>query len=162
MFKYLHCWAGGWKLFSETLAINGLTNLLVTGVVHLKLWIYNDTLITHNGMDLHPLKPIKMHPVTVCTVTGHGNMATGPDPETTDMPGITHFIISYQCPVTECPPSQFPSQDPYINIAFYWYRNFIRKSHYGDKRVIRLCYLHNGDSHTGKMASLYWISPLNS
>ena len=34
-----------------------------------------------------------------------------------------------------------------------------RKSHCGDKTVVR-SYLHNGISYTGKMASLYWISPL--
>ena len=34
------------------------------------------------------------------------------------------------------------------------------KSHWRDKMVIRLSYLHNGISYTGKMASLYWISPL--
>ena len=32
-----------------------------------------------------------------------------------------------------------------------------RKSHCGDKRVVRSSYLHNGISYTGKMASLYWI-----
>ena len=36
-----------------------------------------------------------------------------------------------------------------------------RKSHSGDKRVIRSSYLHNGISYTGEMASLYWISPRN-
>ena len=34
-----------------------------------------------------------------------------------------------------------------------------RKSHYGDKMVVRLSYLHNGISYTVKMTSLYWISP---
>ena len=34
-----------------------------------------------------------------------------------------------------------------------------RKSHCGDKTVVRLSYLHNGISYTGKMASLYWFSP---
>ena len=32
-----------------------------------------------------------------------------------------------------------------------------RKSHCGDKRILRPSYLHNGISYTGKMASLYWI-----
>ena len=35
-----------------------------------------------------------------------------------------------------------------------------RKSHCGDKRVVRLSYLHNGNSYTGKMASLYWVRAL--
>ena len=32
-----------------------------------------------------------------------------------------------------------------------------RKSHCGDKTILRLPYLHNGISYTDKMASLYWI-----
>ena len=32
-----------------------------------------------------------------------------------------------------------------------------RKSHCGDKRILRPSYLHNGISFTGKMTSLYWI-----
>ena len=34
-----------------------------------------------------------------------------------------------------------------------------RKSHCGDKTILRPSYLHNGISYTGKMASLYWIGP---
>ena len=43
-----------------------------------------------------------------------------------------------------------------IKMPSYQYR----KSHYGDKMVVRSSNLHNGISYTGKMASLYWISPL--
>ena len=32
-----------------------------------------------------------------------------------------------------------------------------RKSHCGDKTVVRSSYLHNGISYTGKITSLYWI-----
>ena len=32
-----------------------------------------------------------------------------------------------------------------------------RKSHCGDKTILRSSYLHNGISYTGKMTSLYWI-----
>ena len=32
-----------------------------------------------------------------------------------------------------------------------------RKSHCGDKTVVRSSYLHNGISYIGKMSSLYWI-----
>ena len=32
-----------------------------------------------------------------------------------------------------------------------------RKSHCGDKRVVRSSYLHSGISYSGKMTSLYWI-----
>ena len=34
-----------------------------------------------------------------------------------------------------------------------------RKSHCGDKTIVRSSYPHNGISNTSKMASLYWISP---
>ena len=34
-----------------------------------------------------------------------------------------------------------------------------RKSHCGDKTVVRSSYLHYGISYTGKMTSLYWFSP---
>ena len=43
----------------------------------------------------------------------------------------------------------------YKNILSYPYK----KSHYGDKTVIRSFNLHNGVSYMGKMASLYQISP---
>ena len=35
-----------------------------------------------------------------------------------------------------------------------------RKSHCGDKNILRPSYLHNGISYTGKMTSLYWIMGL--
>ena len=35
-----------------------------------------------------------------------------------------------------------------------------RKSHCGDKTILRPSYLHNGISHTGKTTSLYWIRAL--
>ena len=37
-----------------------------------------------------------------------------------------------------------------------------RKSHCGDKTVVRSSYLHNGISYTGKMTSLYWIRALHT
>ena len=40
-----------------------------------------------------------------------------------------------------------------IKMSSYQYR----KSHRGDKKVVRSSYLHNGISYTGKMSSLYWI-----
>ena len=41
-----------------------------------------------------------------------------------------------------------------INMTSYQYR----KSHCGDKMIVKSSYLHNGISFTGKMTSLYWIS----
>ena len=47
-------------------------------------------------------------------------------------------------------------QGPWFNIKIPSYQ--YRKSHCGDKLVVRPSYLHNGISYTGKMASLYWIT----
>ena len=44
---------------------------------------------------------------------------------------------------------------PWFNIKMSSYQ--YRKSHYGDKTVVRSSYLHNGISFTGKMTYLYWI-----
>ena len=45
-----------------------------------------------------------------------------------------------------------------INISSYQHK----KSHCGDKSVVRSSYLHNGISYTGKMSSLYWIGALDA
>ena len=47
----------------------------------------------------------------------------------------------------------------WINIKMSSYQ--YRKSHCGDKTILRPSYLHNGISYTGKMTSLYWIRALN-
>ena len=44
-----------------------------------------------------------------------------------------------------------------IKIPSYQYR----KSHCGDKKILRPSYLHSGISYTGKMTSLYWIRDLD-
>ena len=44
---------------------------------------------------------------------------------------------------------------PWFNIKMPSYQ--YRKSHCGDKTVVRSSYLHNGISYTSKMSSLYWI-----
>ena len=44
---------------------------------------------------------------------------------------------------------------PWFNIKMSSYQ--YRKSHCGDKTVVRSSYLHNEISYTGKMTSLYWI-----
>ena len=45
-----------------------------------------------------------------------------------------------------------------VKMASYQYR----KSHCGDKTILRPSYLHNGISYTGKKTSLYWIRALLS
>ena len=44
---------------------------------------------------------------------------------------------------------------PWFNIKMTSYQ--YRKSHCGDKTILRPSYLHNGISYTDKMTSLYWI-----
>ena len=45
----------------------------------------------------------------------------------------------------------------WFNIEMLSYQ--YRKSHCGDKTILRPSYIHNGTSYTGKTTSLYWISP---
>ena len=45
-------------------------------------------------------------------------------------------------------------QGPWFNIKMSSYQ--YRKSHCGDKTILRSSYLHNGIPYTGKMTSLYW------
>ena len=51
-----------------------------------------------------------------------------------------------------------PEAGPWFNIKMSSYQ--YRKSHCGDKTVVRSSYLHNGISYTGKTTSLYWIRAL--
>ena len=46
----------------------------------------------------------------------------------------------------------------WFNIKMLSYQ--YRKSHCGDKTILRPSYLHNGVSYTGKTTSLYWIRAL--
>ena len=48
---------------------------------------------------------------------------------------------------------------PWFNIKMSSYQ--YRKSHCGDKTILRPSYLHNGISYTGKTTSLYWIGTLH-
>ena len=48
-----------------------------------------------------------------------------------------------------------PWSGPRFNIKMTSYQ--YRKSHCGDKTILRPSYLHNGISYTGKTTSLYWI-----
>ena len=48
---------------------------------------------------------------------------------------------------------------PQFNIKMSSYQ--YRKSHCGDKTVVRSSCLHNGISYTGKVSSLYWIGALD-
>ena len=52
------------------------------------------------------------------------------------------------------------SPGPRFNIKMTSYQ--YRKSHCGNKTVVRSSYLHKGISYTGKMSSLYWIGALDA
>ena len=62
---------------------------------------------------------------------------------------LTPQYTSYKNPWGQCTPG------PWFNIEMSSYQ--YRKSHCGDKTVVRSSYLHNGISYTGEMSSLYWI-----
>ena len=62
--------------------------------------------------------------------------------------------------LTMAPRVTYPIPGPWFNIKIP--SNQYRKSHCGDKTVLRSSYLHNGISYAGKTASLYWIGALIS
>ena len=75
-------------------------------------------------------------------------------------------VMGLECGPTACVNHQFtvtsqawhgdPQQPgPWFNIKMSSHQ--YRKSHCGDKTILRPSYLHNGISYTGKMTSLYWI-----
>ena len=64
----------------------------------------------------------------------------------------TYPVYSISCLLTTCP---YKEPGPRFNIKMISYQ--WRKSHCGDKTILRPSYLHNGISYTGKMTSLYWI-----
>ena len=72
--------------------------------------------------------------------------------------GISHGKIQW---FVKTMPQTFFYEDfpvPWFNIKMPSCQ--YRKSHCGDKTVIRSSYLHHGISYTGKMISLYWIRAL--
>ena len=66
------------------------------------------------------------------------------------------ITFSQGCRSEPCLHSLWPG--PWFNIKMTSYQ--YRKSHCGDKTILRPSYLHNGISYTGKTTSLYWIRPL--
>ena len=73
---------------------------------------------------------------------------------------ITGHVTEVTCPVidraqSELTQSKIQKTGGWINIKMPSYQ--YRKSHCGDKTILRPSYLHNGISHTGKTTSLHWI-----
>ena len=63
------------------------------------------------------------------------------------------FRAHWKSPFTAWMAGKCPGPRFNIKMTSYQYR----KSHCGDKTILRLSYLHNGISYTGKTTSLYWI-----
>ena len=62
-----------------------------------------------------------------------------------------HQSLKWKGCQDDCPGPRFN-----IKMSSYQYR----KSHCGDKTILRPSYLHNGISYTGKMTSWYWVRAL--
>ena len=67
----------------------------------------------------------------------------------------TQWFSAKCSPLTPITGQRGRNTGPRFNIKMSSYQ--YRKSHCGDKTVVRSSYLHNGISYTGKMSSLYWI-----
>ena len=79
----------------------------------------------------------------------------------TELPAVRWFVImgdlsSSPKGVYWTRPEAFRAPIQYKMTSYQY-----RKSHCGDKRVLRPSYLHNGISYSGKMTSLYWIKAQN-
>ena len=83
---------------------------------------------------------------------------------------LSHLILSYITYMHQCivywhimpilTHKHKGTPGPWFNIKMSSYQ--YRKSHCGDKTVVRSSYLHNGISYTDKMTSLYWIRALGT
>ena len=65
------------------------------------------------------------------------------------------MVNGWWCDPCDRVPLQGMGPGGWFNIKMTSYQ--YRKSHCGDKTILRPSYLHNGISYTGKMSSLYWI-----
>ena len=70
--------------------------------------------------------------------------------------GVVWYWTAFDVFQKEAQYTEWPG--PWFNIKMPSYQ--YRKSHCGDKTVVRSSYLHNGISYTGKMTSSYWIRAL--
>ena len=69
---------------------------------------------------------------------------------------VLYILYQLQSTLERSPPPVVPGGWFNIKMSSYQYR----KSHRGDKTVVRSSYLHNGNSCIGKTTSLYWTSAL--
>ena len=105
--------------------------------------------------------------VSTCCVTCHRKIRYRPIMMLSYFPDVLLFFSKCEvlqssdsfvsfCATVPCA-AWFPS-GPRFNIKMTPYQ--YRKSHCGDKTVMRSSYLHNGISYTGKRTYLYWIGAL--
>ena len=87
-------------------------------------------------------------------------MFSNPHPRSSAYTGMNHWHMYtsglnelIHCGLVMPYGARYPG--PWFNIKMSSYQ--YRKSHCGDKTVVRSSYLHNGISYTGKATSLYWI-----
>ena len=77
----------------------------------------------------------------------------------TPPPGPIHYLNQCSLIIKHV---LWQSLGPWFDIKMLCYHHTSKKFHCGDTTVVRSSYLHSEISCTGKMASLYWISPLKA
>ena len=121
------------------------------GKIYFNHWFYNFLMLIGFDFNLAADKrEFANHPTTEITNKASSNLSN-------DFP--SHSVPS-RALVFGSPPIMWhhPLPGPRFNIKISPYQ--YRKSHCGDKTVIRSSYLRNGISYTGKKSSLYWIRAL--
>ena len=81
------------------------------------------------------------------------SLPLSPQPDIVRSVSVVHNILIWPCSPLYYRVIKPPG--PWFNIKKSSYQ--YRKSHCGDKTILRPSYLHNGISCTGKISSLYWI-----
>ena len=103
-------------------------------------------------------KNVSCHDMTMNTVNCHVNYGSCFNIESVFPTGSTNgnhgvYIVHSKSDLYNDPWIVIARARLNIKMSSYQYR----KSHCGDKTVVRSSYLHNGISNTSKMTSLYWI-----
>ena len=79
---------------------------------------------------------------------------------TTGTTNMVHVLASSHCNSFKDWGHRYHLQEPGLWFNIKMSSSQYRKSHCGDKTVVRSSYLHNWISHIGKMSCLYWIGAL--
>ena len=132
-----HCcwWPGDTRSHQQPWAGHSLPrNIPASGSDKLKILLNTKTFPSHQKSIF-----VQLSPVITCSLMSNNT-------QTDLLVPPSQLLTSVQYP------------GPWFNIKMTSYR--YKKSHCGDKTVVRSSYLHNGISYTGKMTSLYWIRAL--